>query len=122
MDVNMVEITGSEPELAQPNLYDYLAGAMLANGFIWIWNQSLGVFREFFSMFSPGLLADITYLIYLAITIIASMQVCKRANTNHLVVGIKFAGASWALFLINLFSMAPDPTIGYAISFLPDKL
>ena len=101
-----------------PTLTDYVAGAMLANGFVWIWIQLLGNLRNFFSNFSQILLADITYIIYLAGSILASYLICKRASTGHLIVGIKFAGSAWVLSLFFMLSMIEQPTLGLAITFL----
>ena len=118
MDLSMGETIETILGTENPTLYDYLAGAMLVNGIIWIWGQALGAFQNFFIQFSPSLLADLSYVIYLIATIFTSMQVCRRAKTNHLIVGLKFAVASWIHFLLILISMAPTPTFGLAFSFL----
>lgn len=102
----------------KPTTNDYLAGAMLANGIVWIWNQALRTMPNFFSQVPPGILADITYVIYLIAAIVASNQVCTRASSMHLIVGIKSALFSWVLSLIIMLSMAPNPTIGLALSLL----
>lgn len=101
-----------------PNSSDYLAGAMLANGVVWVWNQAVGAMPNIFSQVSPGILADITYVIYLSGAIVSSNQVCKRTSSKHLIVGIKSGLASWVLSLIVMISMAPEPTIGMALSLL----
>jgi hypothetical protein len=100
-----------------PNPTDYLAGAMLANGIIWIWNQALGNIT-FFSQFSKGIQADLTYVIWLLAAIVSSMQVCKRASYGHLLVGLKFAGLAWVLSLIIMLSIAADPSFTLAFSML----
>jgi len=114
----MGEEKPQEQMIREPNTYDYLAGAMLANGIVWIWLQALATFKGLFSQIPVGILADISYVIYLAGATIASKQVCKRADSKHLVVGLKFAGFSWAMALFMMMSMAPQPTMGLVITFL----
>ena len=114
----MEEEKPQEQMIREPNTYDYLAGAMLANGIVWIWLQALTTFKGLFSQIPVGILADISYVIYLAGATIASKQVCKRADSKHLVVGLKFAGFSWAMALFMMMSMAPQPTMGLVITFI----
>jgi hypothetical protein len=106
------------PVKRKPTTNDYLAGAMLANGILWIWNQALGTMPNLFSQVPPGILADITYVIYLIAAIVASNQVCTRASSKHLIVGIKSALLSWVLSLLIMLSMAPNPTVGLTLSLL----
>ena len=106
------------PVERRPSTNDYLAGAMLANGAVWIWNQALGAMPNIFSQVHPSILANISYVVYLLGAILAANQVCRRASSKHLIVGIKSALISWFLSLIVMFSMAPDPTIGLAMSLL----
>lgn len=105
-------------EKRAPELSDYIAGAMLANGIVWIWLQALSSMRNFFSRIPVGLLADISFIIYLLAGIIASYQVCKKASSGHLIVGVKFAAFAWALSLFIMMSNLPEPTIGMATIFL----
>ena len=106
------------PVVRTPNFNDYLAGAMVANGVIWIWGQLLADFEGFFSAIPIGVLADISYVLYLFATIVASMLVCGRASTGHLVVGVRFAGTAWVLSLFIMITTAPNPTLGLAFSLL----
>lgn len=114
----MEQETEESEAQGQPSLSDYLAGAMLANGFIWIWNQMLASFSEALSAIPIGLLADASLVIYVAGATVSSKQVCKRADKQHLIVGLKFACYSWALSLLIMLSMAPDPKVSFAISLL----
>jgi hypothetical protein len=109
--------TNSQNAEKKPNPSDYLAGAMLANGIIWIWNQVLGNIT-FFSQLSQGTLAYLTYLVWLLAEIVSSMQVCKRASYGHLLVSLKFAGLAWVLSLIIMLSIAADPSFSLAFSML----
>lgn len=102
----------------QPELSDYIAGAMLANGIVWTWLQGLSAMRGFFSKVPVGILADISFVIYLLSGIIASYQVCKKASSNHLAVGVKFALFAWGLSLLIMMSMVTEPSIGMATTLL----
>jgi hypothetical protein len=95
-----------------PELADYLAGAILANGLIWIWALTLASFRGFFSRFPPILVADISYLLYLTAGGVSSYLVSMRASTRHLIVSLKVAALSW------LLSLASRPTLGLALVLL----
>ena len=97
-----------------PTLTDYLAGAMLANGFVWIWAQAL----PYLSGIPLTLLALASYIIYLSGGIVASYLVCKRASSRHLSVGLKFAVVTWAFSIVLMLSIATEPTVGLAIALL----
>lgn len=97
-----------------PNLNDYLAGAILANGFVWIWAQAL----PHLSWIPFTLLAEASYVIYLSGGIVASYLVCKRASSKQLTVGLKFAALAWAFSLILMLSITAEPTIGLAVVLL----
>jgi len=101
-----------------PNFNDYMAGAMISNGVIWIWGQFVGTFEGFFSGIPAGILADLSYLLYLFVTIVASMLVCSRASSGHLIVGARFAGTAWVLSLLIMVTTAPDPSLGLAFALL----
>lgn len=91
---------------------------MLANGIVWIWLQGLSAMRGFFSKVPVGLLADISFVIYLLSGIVASYQVCKKASSNHLVVGVKFALFAWGLSLFIMLSMVTEPSMGMATTLI----
>jgi ABC-type amino acid transport system permease subunit len=91
---------------------------MLANGIVWTWLQGLSAMRGFFSKVPVGLLADISFVIYLLSGIVASYQVCKKASSNHLAVGVKFALFAWGLSLLIMLSMVTEPSIGMATTLL----
>jgi len=101
-----------------PNFNDYMAGAMISNGVIWIWGQLVGTFEGFFSGIPAGIIADLSYVLYLLVTIVASMLVCSRASTGHLMVGARFAGTAWVLSLLIMITTAPNPSPGLAIALL----
>lgn len=105
-------------ESRNPNLTDYMAGMMLANGFVWIWSMILANFSDPLSKIPYGILADIAYVIYLSGSIVSSYLVCKRASSKRLLVGLKFAFGAWAFSLFMMLSSTTGPTIGLAIVLL----
>ena len=102
----------------QPNINDYMAGAMLANGVVWIWMQGLGMFREYTSQVPAALLADLSYIVYIAGAYYASRQVCKRADEKHLIAGLKLAAASWVMGILITFTLAPEPSVPLMLALL----
>lgn len=75
----------------KPSKTDYMAGAVLANCLVWVWLQSMGYFGNVLSGLPPGLLSLVTSLICFLSGTLASYQVCRRASSDHLVVGLKVA-------------------------------
>lgn len=97
-----------------PTLTDYLAGAMLANGFVWMWAQAL----PYLSWLPLTLLSNISYIIFLSGGIVASYLVCKRASSRHLGVGLKVAAIEWIFSIILMLSITAEPTVELAITLL----
>ncbi len=106
------------PRPKQPNINDYVAGAMLANGLVWVWMQGLALFREYTSQVPAALLADLSYVIYILAAYIASRQVCKRADVKHLLVGLKLAAASWVMGVFIMFTLAQEPDASLMVALL----
>lgn len=102
--------------LRAPNNTDYLAGAMLANGIVWIWMQALSLIGEDAFIVPKGLLTDLSFLIYIFGGYYAATQVCKRADTGHLIVGLKTAGYASAMALVIMLTMISQLNIGIALS------
>lgn len=88
-----------------PSMNDFLAGAMLANGITWIWMQAVPVLFKEANSLVVSLLSDVSYIVYVYSGYIASIQVCKRADTNHLNVGLRQAGWAWVMSLIIMETM-----------------
>ena len=99
----------------EPTSNDYMAGALLANGIIWLWMQSLTMFSGFMSRIHPTILADFTYVTIIIAGFISSQQVAKRSETNQLIVALRSALYSWAGSLLMMLSMAGGPTISFAL-------
>ncbi len=100
----------------EPNNTDYLAGAMLANGIIWIWMQALSLVGENAFIVPKGLLTDLSFLIYIFGGYYAATQVCKRADTQHLIVGLKTAGYSSVMALVVMLTMISQLKLGIVLS------
>ena len=80
-----------------PTGNDYFAGAMLANGIVWVWMQALSLFRAQTSLISSKLLTDISFIVYILGAYLAVTQVGKRTNTQHLIVGFFLVGKELSL-------------------------
>ena len=83
---------------------------MLANGIIWIWMQALSLFRNQASQIPTSLLADISYIIYILGGYLAAQQVSKRADSQHLKVGVKTALYSFAMTIFIMLTMSSEPS------------
>lgn len=101
--------------LREPTSNDYMAGALLANGIIWLWMQSLTMFSGFMSRFPPALLVDFTYVTFIIAGFISSQQVAKRSDSNQLIVSLRSALYGWAGSLLMMLSMSGTPTISFAL-------
>lgn len=93
-------------KLRNPTMIDYMAGVMLVNGIVWIWEMALATFSDFLSTFPHGILAAIAYMICISGSTLASYLVCKKTSSEHLVVSLKLAGLGW------FFSLMLGSTIG----------
>jgi len=100
----------------EPNNTDYLAGAMLANGIVWIWMQALSLIGENVFIIPKGLLTDLSFIIYIFGGYYAATQVCKRADTQHLIVGLKTAGYASVMALLVMLTMISQLNIGIVLS------
>ena len=105
-------------EPRNPNLTDYMAGTMLANGFVWIWSMILTYFPDLISRIPIVILAVIAYAIYISGSAVSSYLVCKRTSSNHLMVGLKLASLAWLFSLIMMLSSTTGPTLGTAVMLL----
>lgn len=94
-----------------PTFFDYAAGAMLANGFVWIWYQAL----PYLPWVPATILADLEYLSFLLGAILSSYLVCRRASSKHLSVGLKVAAAASALNFFFVLSSNIENVIGFAV-------
>ena len=114
------EVEVSEPEITksnEPTGNDYMAGAILANGIIWLWLQSLQMFSGFTSRISPSILADMTAVTIVIAGFISSQQVAKRSKRNQLIVALRSALYSWAGSLFMMLT-SPNASITFALILL----
>lgn len=101
----------------EPTNNDYMAGAILANGIIWLWLQSLPLFSSFTNRISPSILADFTAVTIVVAGFIASQQVAKRSDRNQLIVALRTGLYSWAGSLFMMLT-APQASITFALILL----
>ena len=114
------EVESSEPETSkstEPTGNDYMAGAILANGIIWLWLQSLQMFNGFTSRIHPSILADFTAVTIVIAGFISSQQVAKRSERNQLIVALRSALYSWAGSLFMMLT-SPNASITFALILL----
>lgn len=104
-------------EAYKPSLNDYLAGAILSNGFIWIWNLMMGHIPLLYKA-PVVLLANVSYLIYIAAGFTSSYLVCLRAEREHLIVGLKTTLLAWILSILFMFSLPQNPNWSFPIALL----
>lgn len=112
-----VEAEEAEPETVPPPGQpdsDFMAGAMLANGIVFVWMQALSVFRGYTSQLPPWVLVNFSYVIYILGGYVASRQVTKRTKREHLKAGLKTAGYSTVMALLIISSLDSGLDIGFA--------
>ncbi|MBS7637887.1 hypothetical protein KEJ49_03210 [Candidatus Bathyarchaeota archaeon] len=97
-----------------PNITDYMAGALLANGPVWMWMMAIGYFSDLFSALPPALLGGLSLTIYLAGGSLASYLVCNRAERGLLLAALKLVAAEWAFYIMMMISTIPEPSLGQA--------
>jgi hypothetical protein len=116
-EIDEIQDTLTQPK-KNPTGNDYFAGAMLANGIVWVWMQALSLFRAQTSSIPLTFLADISFVVYIFGAYLAVSQVGKRTDTGHLIVGLKTAIYSWVMAIVIMFTMAAEPTFSLAIVLL----
>lgn len=103
-----------KPEI-QPDS-DFMAGAMMANGIVFVWMQALSVFRQTVSQLPSRFLVDISFIIYILAGYVASRQVTRRAKREQLKAGLKTAGYSSVMGLLIISTMSSEPGMGLAVT------
>ncbi|MFB0558762.1 MAG: hypothetical protein ACETVY_06570 [Candidatus Bathyarchaeia archaeon] len=102
----------------KPTLNDYLAGAVLTNGLVWIWLRLLGSLGGITSNAYLGILSLSTLVICLLSSTLASYQVCRRAQAEQLLVGMKAAGLAWLFSPFIIFPIIQGAFVNVAIILL----
>jgi hypothetical protein len=110
------EKTSEIPEPVAQSENDFMAGAMMANGIVFVWMQALSVFRQYTSQIPPRFLVDISYVIYVLAGYLAARQVTKRTTREHLKAGLKTAAYSTIMGLLILSTMNSGQTLSLAIT------
>ncbi len=101
-----------------PNITDYMAGALLANGPIWLWTMTIGHLSSIFSALPPSLLGGLSLIVYVAGGCLASYLVCGRAEEGLLLVALRLAAAEWAFSIMMMLSIIPEASLGQALLLL----
>jgi peptidoglycan/LPS O-acetylase OafA/YrhL len=109
--------TNAAGETNKLTLTDYLAGAVLANGFVWIWAMVLGYLQAPSQTDGDALLGLLSYVVFVAGGAVASYLVCKRAGSNHLFVGLKVVGLAW-IFSAVFMPATSEASINLALVML----
>ncbi len=109
------EESSEAPEPAAQPENDFMAGAMMANGIVFVWMQALSVFRQYASQIPPRFLVDVSYVIYVLAGYLASRQVTRRAKREHLKAGLKTAGYSTIMGLLIISTLNSETGIGFAV-------
>ena len=117
-DVSDEEIAEQKEPLREPSNNDYMAGSILANGIIWLWMQTLIIFKNYTSRLPPVYLVDLSYVTFIVAGFISSQQVAKRSERNQLIVSLRSALYSWIGSLIMMFTISGTPTISFAVILL----
>jgi hypothetical protein len=91
-------------EERKPSTTDYMAAAALAYGIVYFWIKLKMVVGM------PNLLAYPAF--YLA-GLVPSYLVCRRADSAHLVVGIKSSLASWGFTAVTLLAFVEGPSLAF---------
>jgi hypothetical protein len=98
----------------KPTILDYVAGIMLTYGLVYIWRLTM----RYLNWIPSLILADISYIIFLIVAILSSYLVCRKTSSKHLIVGLKFSIASWAVTLLLLLTNEVPNLYGLAFSLL----
>lgn len=101
-----------------PNITDYMAGALLANGPIWMWTMAMGYFSSTFLALPPVLVGGLSLIIYVAGGSLASYLVCERADGGLLLVALKLVAAEWAFSIMMMLTIIPEASLGQALLLL----
>lgn len=96
------------------SFFDYMAGAMLATGFAWIWSLVLTIFSDLFSSIAPNILVLVSYIIYGGGSTIASYIVCRKTVSGYLQTALRLAILSWVFSLL----IASPSTLGTIVVLL----
>jgi hypothetical protein len=115
--VNFLRMSSKAPEktMREPTPSDYMAAAFIVNGIVWGWMQILGS-GTIISRLPLRVLSDITYVVYLVAGAVGAILVGNRADTKHLLVGLKSSGYSLVISILIMLTSAPDPTLGLLLA------
>jgi hypothetical protein len=100
-----------------PTLYDYLAGAILANGAILIGRVIMGSIAGYFPSVPTSIFSDVSYMMFVAVATAVSYLVCKRTSSKHLAVGLRLAALEWMFSIVFTLSVVGQLSLNLVITF-----
>lgn len=111
----MISRLSVDTKQSGPTLTDYVAGAILGNGVVWIWYMSLFYLS---SLIPVTILADVSLFIYVFGGAASSYLVCRRASSGHLITGIKLAFVTWMFSFFLSLSFDFELTVSFFTTLL----
>lgn len=100
----------SQEDIKKPNLNDYMAGALLSNGVIWIWVMAANLIQPNMPLENSFILGLITFIVFICAGAIASYLVSKRSSSDHFKVLLKLVATELVFSIIFILSFV-NPSI-----------
>ena len=100
----------SQEDVKKPNLNDYMAGALLSNGIIWMWAMAVNTLQPFIPMEVGFILGLVTFIFFIGAGTIASYLVVKRSSSDYLKVLLKLVASEIIFSIIFILSFV-NPSI-----------
>lgn len=100
----------SQEDVRKPNLNDYMAGALLSNGIIWMWAMATNLLQPLMSPEDGFILGLVTFIVFIGAGAIASYLVIKRSSSNHLKVLLKLVFSELIFSIIFILSFV-NPSV-----------
>ena len=101
----------------KPNLFDYLAGALLTNGIVWMWTMALNYLITVMPSVNLDILVILTFIVFIGGSAATSYLVCRKTDSGHLNVGLKLALVDFLFSITFMLSMA-EPSVGLLVTLL----
>jgi len=101
----------------KPSLFDYLAGALLTNGIVWIWTMAANYLIIVQPSVSLDILVLLTFIVFIGGSAATSYLVSRRTDSGHLNVGLKLAAVDFLFAITYMLSMA-EPSVSLLFTLL----
>ncbi|MBS7620253.1 hypothetical protein KEJ21_06390 [Candidatus Bathyarchaeota archaeon] len=99
-----------QKDVKKPNLNDYMAGALLSNGIIWMWAMAVNILQPFMPTEDGFILGSVTFIVFIGAGIIASYLVIKRSSSDYLKVLLKLVASEIIFSIIFILSFV-NPSV-----------